>query len=145
MAHYTLITSLCVQAYIRGGLHLSVFYGSASVLLPTAYAALATQKSAGLRGAVELLTELVGDAAVELSATLGVLLPASLADPTALPAESFATISGIVATIEAFNNASTRILAAIDSGDSDVRSVALTGIWNVVGVEFLLYRTVLLF
>ena len=67
------------------------------------------------------MSELIGDAAVELSRIPDALDPAVLADPAALSAETFATISGVVACIDAFNSASSRISTELREGDSDVR------------------------
>ena len=66
------------------------------------------------------MSELIGDAAVELSRIPGALDPAVLADPASLSAETFATISGVVACIDAFNSASSRISSELREGDSDV-------------------------
>jgi hypothetical protein len=109
------------KAFIRAGLHLSTFFGSSSGLLSQAFHAMGAASGSALTAAVEFVCELVGDAAVELSGVQGVLLPDSLSDPSKLPADTFATLSGIVATIDAFNAASARIPAALDSEDHDVR------------------------
>lgn len=62
---------------------------------------------------------------MELSRIPNALDPAVLADPAALSAETFATISGVVACINAFNSASSRISTELREGDSDVRRHAL--------------------